>query len=106
MPTQVDYVGNFSIGYEKKGFSGRVSLIIQGPSLQIIGTREELDGYADSFSRWDMVLRQKIGKSFSVYFNLSNFTNYSEGGYLGSKKYTTREEYYGWMADVGVRYVF
>ena len=106
MPGQVDYVGNISLGYEKGGFSGRVSLIIQGPSLQFVGTRHELDGFNGSFARWDMVLRQKIGKRFSVYFNLNNFTNYSESSYLGSTRYPTREELYGWTADIGVRYVF
>ena len=106
MPGQVDYVGNISLGYEKGGFSGRVSLIIQGPSLQTIGTRAELDGYNGSFARWDLILRQKIGKRFSVYFNLNNFTNYSESSYLGSTRYPTREELYGWTGDLGVRYVF
>jgi hypothetical protein len=106
MPGQVDYVGNISLGYEKGGFSGRVSLILQGPSLQFIGTRAELDDFNGSFARWDLILRQKIGKYFSVYFNLNNFTNYSESAYLGSIRYPTREELYGWTADLGVRYVF
>jgi len=106
MPGQVDYVGNFSIGYEKGGFSGRISLVIQGPSLQFVGTRPELDGFADAYARWDMVVRQKIGEHFSVYANVNNLTNYSEGAFLGSANYPTREEYFGWSADLGVRYVF
>ncbi len=106
MPGQVDYVGNISLGYEKGGFSGRISLIVQGPSLQTIGTRSELDGYNGSFARWDLILRQKIKKRFSVYFNLNNFTNYSESSYLGSSRYVTREELFGWTGDIGVRYVF
>lgn len=106
MPGQVDYVGNFSVGYEKGGFSGRVSLVIQGPSLQFVGTRPELDGFNDSYARWDLAVRQKIGSHFSVYLNLNNFTNYTEGAYLGSKNFPTREEYFGWTADLGVRYQF
>ncbi len=106
MPGQVDYVGNFSIGYEKRGFSGRVSLVIQGPSLQFVGTRPELDGFTDSYVRWDMVVRQKFGDHFSVYLNVNNLTNYSEGAFLGSANFPTREEYFGWSADVGVRYIF
>jgi TonB-dependent receptor len=106
MPGQVDYVGNISLGYEKGGFSGRISLVLQGPSLQFIGTRPELDGYNGSFARWDLVLRQKFGKNWSVYFNLNNFTNYSETAFLGNTSYPTREEVFGWTADIGVRYVF
>lgn len=106
MPGQVDYVGNFSIGYEKGGFSGRVSLVVQGPSLQFVGTRPELDGFTDSYVRWDMVVRQKFGDHLSVYLNVNNLTNYSEGAYLGSASFPTREEYYGWSADLGVRYIF
>ena len=106
MPGQVDYVGNFSIGYEKGGFSGRVSLVIQGPSLQFVGTRPELDGFSSSYRRWDMVVRQKFGDHFSVYLNVNNPTNYSEGAFLGSANFPTREEYFGWSTDVGVRYIF
>lgn len=106
MPGQVDYVGNFSIGYEKGGFSGRVSLVIQGASLQFVGTRPELDGFSDAYARWDMVVRQKFGEHLSVYFNVNNLTNYSEGAYLGSANFPTREEYFGWSADIGVRYIF
>ena len=68
MPGQVDYVGNISLGYEKGGFSGRVSLIVQGPSLQTIGTRSELDGYNGSFARWDLILRQKIKEAVQCLF--------------------------------------
>ena len=49
---------------------------------------------------------KKIGKKWSIYFNLNNFTNYSESAYLGSVNYPTREEVFGWTADIGIRYVF
>jgi len=37
---------------------------------------------------------------------VNNFTNNSEGAFLGKVDYPTREEYFGWTMDLGVRYKF
>ena len=81
-------------------------MIYQGPALQTVGTRSELDGYTDDYVRWDMVFRQKITSGFSVYANFNNITNKAEKAFLGSRNFPTREEYFGWSAEVGFRYKF
>ena len=106
MPGQAENIANLTIGYEKKGFSGRISMVYQGESLMTVGTRSELDGYTDAFVRWDLVMQQKIFDGFSVYFNMNNITNRPESAFLGIKNYPTREEYFGWTADLGIRYKF
>ncbi len=106
MPGQANYVGNFAIGYEKGGFSGRLSLVFQGKSLSFVGARAELDGYTNDFMRWDLALQQKIFDKFSLFVNVNNLTNLPDRSFLGTEKFPTNEEYYGWSADVGIKYKF
>ncbi|HEX9653214.1 MAG TPA: TonB-dependent receptor, partial [bacterium] len=106
MPGQADYIANLSVGYEKGGFSGRVSLITQGESLQFVGTRSELDGYENGFTRWDIALQQEIIRGISFFLNLNNVTDRAEGAFLGSRSFPTRTEFFGWTGDLGVRYKF
>ena len=106
MPGQSDALFNLSIGYEKGGFSGRVSMLYQGLSLETVGTRTELDGFLDDYVRWDAAINQRISRGFTVFLNLNNFTNRAERAFLGSRSFATNEEYFGWTMDLGVRYRF
>ena len=106
IPGQADNLANLTLGYEKRGFSGRLSMVYQGASLMTIGTREELDGYSDAFIRWDLAMQQKIFHGFSLYLNLNNISDRAEGAFLGLQSYPTRQEFFGWTGDLGVRYKF
>ena len=103
MPGQADRLANITLGYEKKSFSVRVSMVYQGEALQIVGASPELDGYSKSFLRWDMALQYKITRNLSLLANLSNLSSLPEGSYLGDASSPTREEYFGWTADFGIR---
>ncbi|MCK9279503.1 MAG: TonB-dependent receptor [Melioribacteraceae bacterium] len=104
MPGQAEHIANLTLGYEKGDFSGRISLIYQGSALQVIGQREELDGYSDAFVRWDFAAQYKLLPNLALQFNLNNFTNLPEGSYLGLESYPTKEEYFGWSADLGIKF--
>ncbi len=106
LPGQSNYIGNFSVGYEKGGFSGRVSVTIQGKSLQTVGVRSELDGYANSFVRWDASANYRFSPLLSIFADLNNFTNQPDQAYLGEVSFPTNEQYFGWTADIGVRLSF
>jgi TonB-dependent receptor len=106
MPGQADKVANLSIGYEKGNFTGRVSMIYQGSALQYVGTISEEDGYTDASIRWDFTMQYEFIKGLSMFFNLNNFSNTPEKAFLGIESFPTREEYYGWTGDLGVRYKF
>ncbi len=106
MPGQADYLGNLQVGYEKSGFSGRVSFIFQGKSLSYVGSRPELDGYTDKSVRMDVALQQKIFERTSLYLNFNNLTNVPDKSFLGSEQFPTNEAYYGWSMDLGVKYKF
>ncbi|MFV1981261.1 MAG: TonB-dependent receptor domain-containing protein, partial [Rhodothermia bacterium] len=106
MPGQADYLANIAVGYEKGGFSGRVAVVFQGRSLQFVGTREELDGFTRAYARWDFTLQQKLAAGFSLFTNVNNFTNRPDGAFLANEDFPTREEFFGWSADLGVRFSF
>ncbi|MGE5351922.1 MAG: TonB-dependent receptor [Acidobacteriota bacterium] len=106
MPGQADFMGNVAVGYEKGGFSGRLSVILQGKSLAVVGPTAELDGYTDKSIRFDVSLSQKLFEGFSFFLNANNLTDLPERSFLGAESFPTKEEYYGWTLDVGVKYKF
>ncbi|MHB1688360.1 MAG: TonB-dependent receptor [Ignavibacteriaceae bacterium] len=106
MPGQANWIANLTVGYEKGGFSGRVSLNYQSDILQTVGTISALDGYSKAYTRIDISLSQKIMKSVSVFVDGNNITNLSEGSYIAVENYPTSLQIYGWTLDAGVRYRF
>lgn len=103
MPGQADDIANFAIGYEKGGFTGRLSMVYQGKSLQEVGNRSELDGYTDAYIRWDLILQQEIMDDFGIYLNINNLSNTPDKAFLGIKSFATHKEYFGWTADLGIK---
>ncbi len=104
MPGQANLMANFTIGYERQGFSGRLSLVYQGKSLAVIGTRAETDGYVNPYYRWDLALQQKLYGGLSVFLNVNNLSSVTERS--SNERYLTTELYYGWTTDFGIRYKF
>jgi TonB-dependent receptor len=106
MPGQANEMANLTLGYEKGLFSGRVSFQYQGDALQTVGLSSELDGYSKKSARWDLALECKLFPGFSVMTNVNNVSNLPEGAFIGSERFPTQEEYFGWTLDFGVRYRF
>ncbi|MDR3625710.1 MAG: TonB-dependent receptor [Ignavibacteriaceae bacterium] len=106
MVGQPDRIANVTIGYEKAGFSGRLSMIYQGNSLLSVGTSDVEDGLTDAFIRIDLVLQQRIWENLSAILQINNLTNREEKTYLIYKNFTTRLQDYGMTLDCGVQYKF
>jgi TonB-dependent receptor len=120
MPGQVDNLLNISLGYEKKGFSARVSMLHQGESLfveeeadkgslaQSVGATAELDNFVGATTRWDLVVKQKIGDNFQIFLYVNNFTNVKETTFVaGSLNNLLTSTYvYGMTIDLGLTYTF
>lgn len=100
---QVNYVGNVALGYDLGGFSGRLSVYFQGPFLDTVSNLDYLDVYRKSFSRWDLVLKQQLNKTVSVFVNLSNLSNTIEGNYYSFKHLDQGGNRNGVVGDLGVR---
>jgi len=104
MPGQSNEIANLTIGYERWGFSGRLSLVYQGKSLYAVGQASDLDSYTAPYYRWDLSLRQKFLHGFSVYFNVYNITNVRDMSYLGTQSLPTSIQEYGMTANLGIQY--
>jgi TonB-dependent receptor len=103
---QADYIVNFTVGYEKGGFSGRISMNYQGPKLNVSGAERFQDEYTAEYMRWDATLSQKVFDNWMILVNLINITSELERSYVFSESRPTLEEYYGWQANLGIRYSF
>jgi TonB-dependent receptor len=120
MPGQVADVINLSLGYEKRGFSARLSMVYQGSSLVVsedaemgslarsVGQNEDYDNYSEAFTRWDLIVKQKLNKNFTIYANMNNITNTPERSYMAGsiQNLITRDVVYGMTFDLGIRYKF
>ncbi|NOY61119.1 MAG: TonB-dependent receptor [Calditrichaeota bacterium] len=103
-----DNIGNVSLGYERGGFSGRVSLYYQGFTITNAQNRiKSLDRNQDRLVRWDIQLSQKIIGGLKFFLDLNNITDWPDRTYLTyHPAFRTRQENYGWTGDVGLRYMF
>ena len=99
-------MANLAVGYEKGGFSGRLSVQYQEKSLFTVGSRAELDGFTDDLIRWDLALSQQFGGGLSVFLNANNLSNHPERAFLGIEVLPTNEQIFGWTMDLGVKYKF
>ena len=103
---QPNTLANLSIGYEKGGFSGRVSMNYQSNRFTFAGESAFLDRYVADFIRWDAVVTQKFGDHLMVLLSLININNQADLEYQGSPEYPTRNSPFGWITTLAVRYTF
>lgn len=105
-----DMTANVALGYEKGGFSGRISTYYQSSTItQAQASDISTDVDKAELLRLDMQLSQKIKKvkGLTFYLNINNLTNNPDMQVL--THYTdriTREERYGVSGDIGARYRF
>jgi TonB-dependent receptor len=99
--------GNVALGYDIGGFSARVSVFYQGEFVQQYSTDGQSDVHVNSFTKWDLALKQEISKNISLFLTINNLTNEQEGT---SRINTVRDwhlartgELYGTTANFGVR---
>ncbi|MCX6134888.1 MAG: TonB-dependent receptor [Ignavibacteriales bacterium] len=104
MPGQSDRIANVTVGYEKGKFSARLSLIYQSNALAVIGETAEVDGYTDDYKRWDLTLQYKLPWHSSVMLSINNLTNLPDRSYTSAMRYPTEEKYFGWTAELGIRF--
>lgn len=103
---QADFIANFTVGYEKGPFSGRISMNYQGVKFSKLGNTQFQDEFDDKYIRWDAALTYKFGEHWQVLMHLVNISNETERKYIYTEDQTSRIEQYGWQANLGVRYRF
>jgi len=72
---QPNDIFNYSLGYDYKGFSARVSMLYMSDVFKTTNFWPELRETTDSFRRYDLSMRQKLPvKGLEIYLNISNLT--------------------------------
>lgn len=104
IPGQPDLTANIALGYEKGGFSGRVSVILQDQSFDELGTQELKDTFTNFSARWDATLKQDISNKLQVFLNWNNITNEPQRSFQSNLDDETEREFFGATVDLGVRY--
>lgn len=95
---------NFSIGYDYKGFSGRVSAIFQNTRISSINVESELkDEYIYKTWQWDASLKYTFKKRYTVFALLNNFSNRADITYIYDTEYFTKNKQYGYNIICGVQ---
>ncbi len=78
LESQPEFFGNVAIGYDIGGFSVRLSVFHQGEYNRSFSASGRSDEVVDSFTRWDLSVRQRLMDQLSVFFFLNNFTSVEE----------------------------
>ena len=119
IPDQASSIANVTVGYDFKGFSGRISFYYQNESFTgNFGSRnfeinsntgEKIfvtgdDVFTEALYRIDVSLKQKITDNIEIYSNLNNLTNeFDQNSQSDFSVNPTFIQYYGFTMDVGVR---
>lgn len=94
--------GNVAIGYDRGGFSSRLSVFFQNDYLTSINSISLRDRSQKGFANWDLSLRQDINK-VSLLFNVRNLSNFSEGQFFNYRNLDTGSSRYDIQLDFRVR---
>ena len=105
---------NISLGYDYKGFSGRLSMLYKTDVFKQSNFWPELRESTDDYRRWDLSVKQKLPiKGLELFFNGSNLTEATDvNRFRGSTNVNvnepalTLEQYYGKTFDLGFKYFF
>jgi TonB-dependent receptor len=94
LPGQTDHTANLSLGFERWGFSGRLSVNLQGEQLFEVGDDEATDNYLDDRQQLDLSISQQLTRNFRLFFDALNLTNKPYRVYQGIPSQPIQEEYY------------
>jgi len=72
---QPNDIFNYSLGYDYKGFSARLSMLYMSDVFKTTNFWPELRETTDSYRRYDLSMKQKLPvKGLEIYLNISNLT--------------------------------
>ena len=104
---QSDEVINLSIGYDYKGFSGRISMLQKANTFTRTNFWPALRESSDDYTRWDLSIKQKLPvEGLAMYLNISNLTDEIDRTLVRGGNFPAFEEHYGKTIDLGFRYSF
>lgn len=105
MPDQPTHIFNATLGYDFRGFSGRLSFLYQTDRITSLGNLLIEDGYSGDQFRWDLSLQQRLGYGLQLFTNFNHLSGRPDRNFTGSlERRPAYIEYYGFTMDLGIRY--
>jgi TonB-dependent receptor len=96
--------GNIALGYDRGGFSARLSVFFQGDYIASVSSNEKLDVMQKGYQKWDLALKQEIKKfNAELMLNISNISNMQEGTYYRYLNMDRGGSISGMLIDAGIR---
>lgn len=96
--------GNLVLGYDKGGFSGRLSIFFQDDYITSVSSNGLQDRMQKGYSKWDLALKQDIKKwNMEFMLNITNLSNMYEGTYYKYQNLDQGSMSYNMLIDLGVR---
>jgi TonB-dependent receptor len=103
LPGQTDEVWNFALGYEKHGFSARLSLNYSGNYIEELGEPLETF-YVDDHLQLDALVNYQFTPQLSTKLELVNLTNEPFVRYQGRPSRPAQQEFYQTWGRLSVQY--
>ncbi|HEX2982386.1 MAG TPA: hypothetical protein VHO28_02465, partial [Ignavibacteriales bacterium] len=101
---QPDDIINFSLGYDYKDFSMRVSMLYQTDISNGTNQYPQLRPYIASYKRWDFSAKQKLPwYNIELYGDLFNITGVYDKSVIAAGGVPMTQEEYGLVANLGMR---
>ncbi|MBK8946882.1 MAG: TonB-dependent receptor [Ignavibacteriae bacterium] len=103
---QPNDIMNFSLGYDYKGFSGRISMLYQDNIFKRPDFWNQLRVHSDKYTRWDLSLKQTLPwYGIQLFFNLNNLTGTEDTDLNQKNSFPASIERYGMTGDIGLRII-
>lgn len=101
---QPNNIANIAIGYDRKGFSARLSMLHISEVFQRTDFWKELRQSTDGYTRWDLSVKQDLPwYGLQIYGNVNNITGSVDRNLVRGKGFPSSEQHYGRTADIGLR---
>lgn len=105
LPRQSDVIGNLLVGYEKYGFSLRLSATYRDDYLDEVGELDDpsTDRFVSEHLQIDFAGGYRITDNYEVYVNAINLNDEPFHAYFQSPRFASQYEEYGPTVELGVK---
>jgi len=104
---QPNHVANFSLGYDYKDFSVRVSMLYLSDVFSSPNIWPQLRAHTSAYTRWDVAVKQELPwYGVQLFCNLNNINSASDVSVIEGGGVPLAEQQYGMTAEAGIRFKF
>ncbi len=102
---QPNDIVNLALGYDYKGFSARISTLLQTNVFQGENFWPELRVNTAKYLRWDLSVKQNLPwYGLQIFFDINNINSARDININQGSNFPQAEQHYGLTADLGLRW--